>query len=468
MVGDREGRPPPRRVPRRRRRGAAARADRPARRARPLAPRRAVPQRVAPQPGAAVRPRAAARARAPPRRAGDVPADARLRLDYERAPGVAAAELGLGEFLELNARVPGRRSSARAARRADFARGRRGDASAADGAELGKRADRAVAALRRRATRSRSAARRRAPRSTRCATRLVDLVFLGFAEAVPLSARGDDGPARRARRRDAARGDPPARPVPSSRRLRRAAGAPDERVAHERRGSRRSSAAASGRCRSCARRTPPSSGRRSRRSDALLGGDPLQALSWLQGVEPRPAGRVAPAGARSTYAARARAHAGARAAGRAAAVRRRASAGSALPSGGAELRPGKLSLVAHLPRPFRADAPLAGLRVDEWVEAVPVGRGDDRGRRSTTTRPGARPPQAVLLAVAPPGAERWERRDAREDAARDARARAAARRSTRRRSATTRCCSARCRRSTSALNLAGETLSTDFSRAVRD
>jgi hypothetical protein len=72
-----------------------------------------------------------------------------------------------------------------------------------------------------------------------------------------------------------------------------------------------------------------------------------------------------------------------------------------------ELPPGKLSLVAHLPQGFDPAQPLGGLVFDEWVELVP--------RSEVTTgvsfnydAPGARPPQTVLLAVAPPGAQRWQ------------------------------------------------------------
>jgi hypothetical protein len=76
------------------------------------------------------------------------------------------------------------------------------------------------------------------------------------------------------------------------------------------------------------------------------------------------------------------------------------------PPGGA-VPPGKLSLVAHLPRPFRAAQPLAGLVVDDWVEVIPGGE-VTTGVSFHFDAPGSRPPQAVLLAVAPPEAERWE------------------------------------------------------------
>jgi hypothetical protein len=140
-----------------------------------------------------------------------------------------------------------------------------------------------------------------------------------------------------------------------------------------------------------------------RRSDELQGGDPLQALSWLQG-----AGRVRPGASRVvtalTYGA---------ALGRPAALDLRV---AQLPSvagerwvalSGGPFPPGKLSLVAHLPRPFRQDQPLAGLVIDDWVEVVPSAE-VTTGVAFNCESPGARPPQAVLLAVTPPQVTRWD------------------------------------------------------------
>jgi hypothetical protein len=74
---------------------------------------------------------------------------------------------------------------------------------------------------------------------------------------------------------------------------------------------------------------------------------------------------------------------------------------------GSDHPPGKVSLVAHLPRTFRADAPLSGLLVDEWVESVPAAK-VTTGVAFNYEAPAARPPQSVLLAVTPPTAQRWE------------------------------------------------------------
>ena len=70
------------------------------------------------------------------------------------------------------------------------------------------------------------------------------------------------------------------------------------------------------------------------------------------------------------------------------------------------LPPGKLSLVAHLPRAFDPAQPFVGLVFDEWVEIVPATE-MTTGVSFHYDAPGARPPQTVLLAVAPPGPERW-------------------------------------------------------------
>lgn len=77
------------------------------------------------------------------------------------------------------------------------------------------------------------------------------------------------------------------------------------------------------------------------------------------------------------------------------------------PPAGRELPRGKVSLVAHLPRPFQVSAPLAGLVIDEWVEVVPANE-VTTGISFNYAAPGARPPQSVLVAVAPAGAARWD------------------------------------------------------------
>src|SRR5262249_61029727 len=55
----------------------------------------------------------------------------------------------------------------------------------------------------------------------------------------------------------------------------------------------------------------------------------------------------------------------------------------------------------------QATAPLSGLVIDEWTESVPATE-VTTGVAFNYDAPGARPPQSVLLAVTPPGATRWD------------------------------------------------------------
>ena len=78
-----------------------------------------------------------------------------------------------------------------------------------------------------------------------------------------------------------------------------------------------------------------------------------------------------------------------------------------LPLEGREPEGGRISLVAHLPRPFKADAPVLGLAVDQWVDVLPA-RTQHAAVSFNFDAPGARPPQAILLAVPPEGLEIWD------------------------------------------------------------
>jgi hypothetical protein len=61
---------------------------------------------------------------------------------------------------------------------------------------------------------------------------------------------------------------------------------------------------------------------------------------------------------------------------------------------------GKTSLVAHLPDGFDPAQTISGLLVDEWAEVAP-NRSSLTGVAFHFDAPGARPPQAILLAVSP-------------------------------------------------------------------
>jgi hypothetical protein len=73
---------------------------------------------------------------------------------------------------------------------------------------------------------------------------------------------------------------------------------------------------------------------------------------------------------------------------------------------GAQLPAGTLSIVAHTPDPFDAAKPVAGLFVDEWVEVVPA-TSRATGVAFNVDEPAAQAPQAVLVAVLPRGEPRW-------------------------------------------------------------
>jgi hypothetical protein len=73
---------------------------------------------------------------------------------------------------------------------------------------------------------------------------------------------------------------------------------------------------------------------------------------------------------------------------------------------GTTLPAGRVSLLAHAPELLDGAKPLAGLIVDEWVEVVPNGR-EVTGVACNIDEPAAQAPQAVLVAVAPPGERRW-------------------------------------------------------------
>lgn len=303
-----------------------------------------------------------------------IPADATLRLVLERTADLPATWLSLGEYLELVRASREAILPARALAAADVVAGG-GGPDAADLAELGARADAAVAALQR----ARDALA--APDDVRA--RLTDFAFFGVGEAIPGRAVGE--------------GQVAATLAEADRRLAAAAAAtaPADRLR----------AVFGETFRVLPLQRPASLAELNnsfRRSDELQGGDPLQALGWLQGVA-----RVRPGASRLDallmYAA---------ALDRAPALELKVGqlpfvAGERwVGLSGAPAR-GKLSLVAHMPRPFQATAPLSGLVIDEWTESVPAPE-VTTGVAFNYDAPGARPPQNVLLAVTPPGAAKWE------------------------------------------------------------
>ena len=80
---------------------------------------------------------------------------------------------------------------------------------------------------------------------------------------------------------------------------------------------------------------------------------------------------------------------------------------------------GQLSIAAHLPRQLPSDKPLLGLVIDGWMEAFPNAH-QHAAIAFNFDAPGARPPQAILLAVPPFGSEQDWDFEALEASVRDA------------------------------------------------
>ena len=79
----------------------------------------------------------------------------------------------------------------------------------------------------------------------------------------------------------------------------------------------------------------------------------------------------------------------------------------ALPAApGDEVAGGRTSIVVHAPGAVAVAGRIAGLFVDEWVEVVPNAT-EVTGVACNIDEPAAQPPQAVLVAVAPPQTVRW-------------------------------------------------------------
>ncbi len=349
-----------------------------------------------------------------------IPAGARLRFIYERpASGLTAAQFSLGQFLAMADACRRAILASRPLQGRDLAQSETEPPSGLDAAEFKARADQAVSRLEQAlaALSARRAVVEGAPPTalpTELAAlreRLLDLFSLGLSDALPVAPRGAGAAERdqllfqaRAVEQEAARRSDQAQAAESG--FDRAAAGPAEQVEHD-----------LARIKSVFGRffsalplvRPPNTAELNKAfsgSSALLGGDPLQALSWLQG-----AARVRPApsalDAALSFAA---------ALGRPSALELRVAqlpfqagerwVGLPLAPGGS-IPPGKISLVAHLPQPFKPAQPLAGLLVDAWVEVIPSPQVTS-GVSFNFDAPGARPPQAVLLALTPPGTAGWE------------------------------------------------------------
>jgi hypothetical protein len=352
-----------------------------------------------------------------------VPESAQVVLVRERRPDLPDQLLGLGEYLEILRALRETILAARGVDGRDLAPAAAQPESTIDTAELRGRADAAAAALTQARDRLVAARDSLAAVPDDIATgpltqlldtvreRLVDLVFLAFSTAIPVSARGADSAARPALLTQAGAVEQEA----ASRLARlaalaagfdRTAASADEQSRHDQERLRTAYGtafvvlplvrAANGRELATALRA----------STDLQDGDPLQAHSWLLGTA-----RVRPGAARLQAAI-----------AYGAALDRPAEAellvaqlpfqpGArwvALPDPPPQgYPPGALSLVAHLPLPVQVDGACAGLLVDEWVEMVPAAE-VTAGVAFHYEAPGARPPQSILLALAPTYLDRWD------------------------------------------------------------
>jgi len=148
---------------------------------------------------------------------------------------------------------------------------------------------------------------------------------------------------------------------------------------------------------------------RSLADNALLAGDRLAPLTWLQRIA-----RVRAGTARLndvfTYAQSATPAAGEPALRVAQLPYSAGDRWTALPLGaGQERSRASLSVVMHVPAGFSATLPasLAGLMIDEWVDVLP-NAAEQTGVAFNYQAPGSRPPQAILLAVPPGDQAAWD------------------------------------------------------------
>ena len=139
-------------------------------------------------------------------------------------------------------------------------------------------------------------------------------------------------------------------------------------------------------------------------SDALQGGDPLAAVTWLQR-----AAHVREGSARLEGVLLYAEAVGSpeRLGLRVAQLPHRAGdRWVALPLAGGRIEGGRLSLVAQTRAPVEPSRPLAGLLVDEWTETVPDAT-QMTGLSFHFDQPSSRAPQAILLAVPPTEERLW-------------------------------------------------------------
>ncbi len=346
-------------------------------------------------------------------RPAGVPDDAALALDFDRQADWSPDDASIVEFVTLASAVARAALDARALASGDLAHSESTPPTNVDLTDLRQRAGAAAAAFADAHTHLRDLTARDdagdpvAPDEWRAA--LMRLSHLGMSEAAPAvfaAAQGDE--ARAAQVTGvldlcAARAD---RLTTIAGGFDRAAASDDEQRQHD---LARLGSVFGGKFRALPRFMPVGAADLARifaRSDDLQAGDPLASLTWFQRVA------HARAGARRLKRAFMLAEAlGGRSlldfkVGQLPSVDDERWVGLP-PVADRELPAGALSLVAHMPTTFAPDGALAGLVIDEWTEVVP-NAGETTGVAFHFDQPGAEAPQSLLLATPPDDRERWD------------------------------------------------------------
>jgi len=350
----------------------------------------------------------------------NIPETAQVHIVYERpSSGFTNSQLSLGQFMEMAAEFRQTIFAARPLRDQDLIKTDTDSPSTWNTTEFKGRVDRAVllsrqalnALIAQHKVTAKASSQALASNLKVLREKLLDLFCIGFASALPLSARGSSPSIRDelllqaefvekevSKQFDQIQIDDSG--------FGRAKANPDQIIEHDLK-----------RIKSVFGRSfvalplfrpanSPELQKAFQASAKLLDDNPLQALSWLQTVS-----RVRPAvshlnGALSFAAAFNRSYALELKVAQLPLVVNEHWTGLPV-APGTTMPVGKLSLMAHLPRPFVSTAPMAGLLIDDWVEVIPASQ-TTTGLAFNYDAPGARPPQTVLLAVTPPNVSKWE------------------------------------------------------------
>jgi hypothetical protein len=344
-------------------------------------------------------------------RPAGLPVGARVRLDLSRATGWPAEVVAVGEFLEVARAVRELLTGARAADGSDLALPEDAADPGVDLEDLRRRADDAAAALRGAGERLEDALAGGTAEALREAMR--SLADLGALGAVPAAAAGDDPQLLAALRDQAAAVERAARQrrdrldaIEAAFATAHQVGTPawEELRDHQ---LERLHAALGDDVALVPRFTAANAAELRRTVDAstaLQGGDGSQAVTWFERITRVRAGAARLADSRLYAEALGGDPHGFRVGQL---PSRPGDRWAALPTGPDGRPGGRLSLVLYGPDGLDLAADLGGLVIDEWTEVVPS-RTEVTAVSFRFDAPGARAPQAVLLAVPPDERGAWE------------------------------------------------------------